>query len=128
MSINVLNAVSDCMAAAGLSYEFGEWTSDPVYPYWTGEYQESEPMTEDGMSDSTFILTGWTRGNYNELEQEKEEIKEQFHPLGGLMVAADDGSVVAIFYASAIGGIPTGDAELKKIQVNLKVKEWKVEK
>lgn len=127
MSMNILKTVSDGMAAAGLSYEFGEWTSDVVYPYWTGEYQEAEPFSEDGMSDSTFILTGWTRGDYTELEQEKEEIKEQFHPIDGYVVTADDGSVVAIFYASAIGGIPTGDAELKKIQVNLSVKEWKVE-
>lgn len=128
MSINILKAVSDGMAAAGLSYEFGEWTSDVVYPYWTGEYQESEPFSEDGMSDSTFILTGWTRGKYIELEQDKEKIIKQFHQIDGYMVTADDGSVVAIFYASAIGGIPTGDAELKKIQVNLVVKEWKVEK
>lgn len=126
MSMNILKAVSDGMAAAGLSYEFGEWTSDVVYPYWTGEYQEAEPFSEDGMNEATFILTGWTRGEYIELEQDKEKIIKQFHQIDGYVVTADDGSVVAIFYASAIGGIPTGDAELKKIQVNLTVKEWKV--
>lgn len=127
MSINILKATSDGMAAAGLNYEFGEWTSDPVYPYWTGEYQEVEPMNESGMQEGTLILTGWHRGSYLELEQEKEKIKNEFPKTGGKLVTADDGSVVAIFYANAIGGIPTGDAELKKIQVNLTVKEWSVE-
>lgn len=126
MSVNVLNAVSELMTAAGLSYEFGEWSSDIVYPYWTGEYQESEPLNEDGMQESTFILTGWTRGDYIDLEAEKEKIKELFHPIDGYVVTADDGSAVAIFYAFAMGGIPTGDAKLKKVQVNLTVKEWTV--
>ncbi len=126
MSVNVLNAVSELMTAAGLSYEFGEWASDIVYPYWTGEYQESEPLNEDGMQESTFILTGWTRGDYIDLEAEKEKIKELFHPIDGYVVTADNGSVVAIFYAFSMGGIPTGDANLKKVQVNLTVKEWTV--
>ena len=127
MSRNILKVASDGMAAAGLNYEFGEWTSDPVYPYWTGEYQEVEPMNESGMQEGTLILTGWHRGKYLELEQEKEKIEKEFPKTGGKIVTADDGSVVAIFYANAIGGIPTGDAELKKIQVNLTVKEWSVE-
>lgn len=126
MSVNVLNAVSELMTAAGLSYEFGEWTSDIVYPYWTGEYQETEPLNEDGMQESTFILTGWTRGDYIDLEAEKEKIKELFHPIDGYVVTADGGSAVAIFYAFSMGGIPTGDAKLKKVQVNLTVKEWTV--
>lgn len=126
MSVNVLKAVGQGMTDAGLNYEFGEWTSDPVYPYWTGEYQETEPLYEDGEQESLFILTGWTRGKYIDLEKEKEKIKKQFPMIEGKTVIADDGSAVTIFYASAIGGIPTGDAELKKIQVNLTVKEWSV--
>lgn len=125
MSMNILKAVSDGMTAAGLNYEFAEWTSDVVYPYWTGEYQEVEPMNEDGMQEGTFILTGWARGRYLELEQEKEKIKKAFPKTGGKIVTGDD-FTVAIFYGNAIGGIPTGDAELKKIQVNLTVKEWSV--
>ena len=126
MSMNILKAISDGMAAAGLNYEFAEWTSDPVYPYWTGEYQEVEPMNECGMQEGTLILTGWHRGSYLELEQEKEKIKKESPKTGGKLVTADDGAVVAIFYGNAIGGIPSGDAELKKIQVNLTVKEWSV--
>lgn len=126
MGSNVLQAVSNALTSAGISYEFGEWTSDLVYPYWTGEYHELEQRNEDGMNETTFILTGWTRDSYIALEQDKEKIMNQFHQRDGLRVTADDGSVVAIFYVSSIGGIPTGDAELKKIEVNLTVKEWKV--
>ena len=33
-----------------ISYEFGRWSSDLVYPYWVGEYSEIEQMNE-GMFD-----------------------------------------------------------------------------
>ena len=124
MSKAVLKAVSDGMAAIGLNYEYQEWTSDPVYPYFTGEYQEFEPMNEDGMQETSFLLTGFTRGSY--LEQAKEKIEKKFNPITGYKISTDQGSVVAIFYASTLTNIPTGDAELKTLQINLLVKEWKV--
>lgn len=114
------------MSKAGLNYEFAEWTSDVVYPYWVGEYQEIEPLYENGLLESTFLLTGFTRGKWLQLEIEKEKIQKEIFPLaGGLIVTMADGSVVAIFYAGA-SVIPTDDAELKRIEVNLTVKEWKV--
>lgn len=126
MSINVLSAVNSAMKKAGLNYEFGEWSSDIVYPYWVGEYQEYESMTEDGLQETSFTLTGFSRGKWLQLEKDIEKIKKEVFPLaGGLIVAADDGSVVAIFYADALP-VPTGDAELKRIEVNLTVKEWRV--
>ena len=42
------------------------------------------------------------------------------------MVTTDSGSVVAIFYANTFGDLPTGDAELEKIEINLTIKEWSV--
>lgn len=126
MSVNVLSVVNNAMSKAGLNYEFAEWTSDVVYPYWVGEYQEIEPLYENGLLESTFLLTGFTRGRWLQLEIEKEKIQKEIFPLaGGLIVTMADGSVVAIFYAGA-SVIPTDDAELKRIEVNLTVKEWKV--
>lgn len=126
MSVNVLSAVSNAMASAGLNYEFAEWGSEVPQTYWVGEYQEIEPMSENGLIESAFILTGTTRGKWLQLEKEKEKIKKEVFPfIGGLIVTADDGSVVAIFYAGS-SVIPTGDAELKRIEVNLSVKEWMV--
>ena len=125
MSKAVLKAVKQGMAAIGMNYEYQEWTDDLVYPYFTGEYQELEPLNEDGMQETSFILTGFTRGSYSDLEAAREKIEKKFNPISGYKVSTDD-SVVAIFYALALSNVPTGDAELKKIQINLTIKEWKV--
>ena len=47
--------------------------------------------------------------------------------VGGRVVTTESGSVVAIFYANSFD-VPTGDAELKKMQINLMIKEWSVMK
>lgn len=125
MSVNVLAAVGQSMKEAGINYEFGEWKSDGVYPYWVGEYQEIDPLNEDGMHETSFILTGFTRGSRLELEEEKEKIQNIFPQCGGYRAITDD-SVVVIFYAGCLANLPTGDAELKKMEVNLMIREWKV--
>ena len=81
-------------------------------------------MTEDGLQESTFILNGWTRNTWLELEQAKEKIGNYFNRISGKRVIVEDGSAVAIFYANSLV-IPTGDAELKRIEIHLTVKEWK---
>lgn len=127
MSENALKIISDSMESIGLTYAFMEWVGTPEDSYWIGEYQEEEPMYENGMQESTFILTGFARGvtAFADLESAKQKIKEHFHPIGGKKVIADNGSAVAIFYASSFH-IRTDDGEVKKIQVNLNVKEWSV--
>lgn len=121
----ILNIISESMSALGLNYEFGVYNSSPAYPYWVGEYQEAPPVNEDGLQETSFILTGFTRGDPLGLENDKEKIKSYFPKVGGKVVIAE-GSAVAIFYDFTLGNIPTGDAELKKIQVNLSIKEWSV--
>lgn len=126
MSKQALKIVSDAMATMGLEYEFGEYTKKPVrYPYFVGEYTEAESLTEDGLQESTVLLTGFSRGSWLTLEDAKAKVESYFNRVSGNVVMADDGSAVAIFYAQSLI-IPTGDAELKKIQVNLSVKEWSV--
>lgn len=125
MSIQALTAVKDGMKAIGINYEFGTWTKDVVYPYFTGEYQETPPTSENGMQETTFLLTGFTRGTWLELEEAKEKIKNYFNKVSGKTVIAEDGSAVAIFYEHSLI-VPTGDAELKRIQINLSIKEWSV--
>lgn len=123
--MNKLKVISDAMAELGLNYEFMEWNSKPAYPYFTGEYQETESMTEDGLQESTFILNGFSRKSFLELEKAKDSIASYFKPISGYMSMEEDGSVIGIFYASSMM-IPTEDAELKRIQINLTIKEWKV--
>lgn len=126
MSKNLLKVVSDGMTELGLEYEFGEYTKEPiVYPYFVGEYTETEPMTEDGLQETTFMLSGFSRGTWLTLENAKAKIENYFNKVYGKTVMADDGSAVAVFYGNSLI-VPTGDEELKKIQINLQCKEWKV--
>lgn len=126
MSKNLLKVVSDGMTELGLEYEFGEYTKEPiVYPYFVGEYTETEPMTEDGLQETTFMLSGFSRGTWLTLENAKAKIENYFNKVYGKTVIVDDGSAVAVFYGNALI-VPTGDEELKKIQINLQCKEWKV--
>lgn len=124
----VLKAISDGMDALALNYDFKKWKGKPIYPYWVGEYQEVPSPNEDGREDVQFILTGFARGeNASEaLEDAKQKIKEYFPSVGGRRAITESGSAVAIFYAGSFDNLPTGDAELEKIQINLDVKEWRV--
>ena len=125
MSMQALKAIAQGMNELQIPYEFSTWTQDIIYPYFVGEYQESEPLNEDGLQETTFLLTGFTRGNWLELEEAKKKIANYFNKVSSKTVIADDGTAVAIFYASALI-VPTGDAELKRIQINLTIKEWSV--
>ena len=126
MSKQVLKIISDAMASLGLEYDFGTYKKHPVvYPYFVGEYQETEPMTEDGLQESTFLMTGFSRETWLALENAKERIENYFNLVSGKTVITDNGSGVAVFYGNSLI-VPTGDAELKSIQINLNVKEWKV--
>lgn len=125
-----LKIISDDMASLGLNYEFLEYhvaagEKTPI-TYFTGEYQETPSVNEDGEQETTFILNGFTRGKFIELENAKNKIKACYPKSSGKVVTTDSGSVVAIFYANALP-IPTGNAEFKRIQINLTVKEWSAE-
>lgn len=104
-----------------ISYEFGQWSGDLVYPYWVGEYSEVGIANEDGMCETTFILTGTTRGTWLDLENDKEKIKNLFKD----KIAILDKNGIAIFYENGLI-IPIDDMELKRMQINLQVKEWEV--
>lgn len=135
MSIAVLKIVADSLKSIGINYEFGEWKSEIKYPYFVGEYQETPPLNEDGLQETAFILTGYTRKSWLELEKEKEKIERLFNSNTGKIINCKKVSesdtflqtdrTIAIYYNNALN-IPTEDAELKKIQINLCIKEWRV--
>lgn len=125
MSMQVMKVVSDAMESLGIEYEFVTFTRSPVYPYFVGEYTETESFTEDGLQESTFLLTGFSRDSWLTLVAAADKIRGYFDKVSGKTVISDNGSAVAIFYANSLI-VPTGDAELKSIQINLSVKEWKV--
>ena len=125
--MSVLKVIADEMDALGINYDFEEWKGELVYPYFTGEYQETESLDEDGEQEVQFILNGFARGitAHADLEEAKNKIKKHFPSIGGRLAITDE-SRVAIFYANTLGNLPTGDAELKRIQINLRLKEWSV--
>lgn len=123
--MEALKFISDQMTSLGIHYDFGEWKSDVVYPYFVGEITENEPMTEDGAETATFILNGFSRSSsVLSLETAKEKIKKHFHPVHGLRATTDSGSSIAVFFAGAFY-VQTGEADLKRIQINLIIKQWK---
>ena len=117
-----LEFINQELLGLGINYEFGEWTSEIVYPYWVGNF--IEVPSDDGPAETTFILEGFTRGSKLELLQVKGVIEKHFEH--GITAILENHSGVAVVYSDANSDIPTGNANLKKIQVNLTVKEWKV--
>lgn len=124
MTSEPLKLISDGMAALGLNYAFVQFEGEPVYPYFVGEYQESPAESEDGMQECDFILTGWHRGRIADLEEAKEKIENYFYR-DGRPTIAPNGNAVVVSYSNGFV-VPSGDAELKKIEIHLNVKEWRV--
>lgn len=127
MSKAALKIISDAMRSLGLNYDFPEWNGSPVYPYFTGEYSEIPSQSENGMQETSFLLTGFARGKdaWLDLEDAKEKISDYFGRIGGQTLITDGGSAVVVLYENALV-IPTGNAELKRIEINLTIKEWRV--
>ena len=120
-----LKLIKDQMDKISVPYELGEWTSAVVYPYFVGEYTEIPGMNEDGSEETDFILTGFHRGKQIDLEKAKAKIKKRFPPIEGLRANTDSGAI-AVFFDGAFP-VPTGEAGFKRIEIHLKIKEWKGE-
>ena len=82
MTIEAMKYISEQLEEAGINYEFGQWSSDPVpNPYFVGEYSEESTMDESGLQNTVLMLTG-TSLQQILLEQEKETIKQLFPTYG----------------------------------------------
>jgi len=127
MTTAVMKFISEAMESEGIPYEFMGFTSPiaDLQSYWVGEYSEIPPNAEDGMQETQLILTGTGRGSWKKLEQQKEKIEKLFPAIGGRTAILDNGSGVAVFYGNAFP-VPTGDGFLKRLQINLTIKEWSV--
>ena len=116
--------IADEMKDMGLPYDFMDWNFRMVpNTYWIGEPSSSPITTEDGYEETTFILTGTTKETWMELDELRKKIQKRFHPISGLHSATKDGAV-AIYYSNSFP-VPTGEANLKRIQINLTCKEWR---
>lgn len=99
MQKETLKFISDALASAGIPYEYEEYNSsiEALNRYWVGEYSETGPLTEDGLEESTFILTGYAKEDMLILENDKQTIKQLFPIISGNRAILDNGSGVAIF-------------------------------
>lgn len=123
MTIEGLGFITKCFAEMGIPYEFMEWTQEVSFPFFVGEYSEIESLNEDGLEEGTFILTGTTTNKYIELEAVKETVKNYFG-YDGLTAILESGSAIAVSYATSIP-IPKDEHGIRRIQINLNVKEWR---
>lgn len=119
----MLKFINEQMSFLQIAYEFMEWTQPVTGAYTVGEYSGVPTFNEDGSEESNFILTVTTRGKWIELEEIKDKIKKHFPSVFGLRGNTDSGSI-AVFFSDAFP-VPTGEADLKRLQINLTIKEWK---
>lgn len=124
MSVSAIKYVSDLMERARVPYAFMEWKDTlPDDLFSVGEIHEiSTPtMEESGKQDVQVFLRLYTKKNWLSLEYAKERIIKSIIPTAIL----SDGTGIAVSYDSATI-VPTGDAELKSMKINLTIQSWKV--
>ena len=117
----MLKYISDMLTELQIPYEFENWTAEITKdPYFVGTYNEVESATleESGYQEITFILTG-TGTKWVELEAARKKIKNNL-PKSAIL---NDHSGIAVYYGYS-HPVPTGDAELKRIQINLIIKKY----
>lgn len=123
MTADTLELIDEAMKKLGIPYAFMQWNKPPPEIYFVGEYQETETLTkeENGSQETVFILTGFTRKSWDLLIEAKEKIES------GMPWTENNGKqAVVVFYGSSMA-VPTEAADLKRIQINLIIKEWKGE-
>lgn len=119
-----LGIANDELNKIGVPYEFMRWTSENIPDvYWIGEYSETPTDAEDGYREGTLMLTGTGMNAWLELMQHRAKIEDHFPIEGGLRISTAKGAVV-IFYANSFP-VPTGEENLKRMQVDLQIKAWK---
>lgn len=131
MTRAALGVITKSMKELDLKYMLKEYKvrqseEKPPDIYFVGEYQEAEPVNEDGMDETTFMISGFSRIGAAALEEAKEKIEKCFPRIEGKVSRTATGSVVAVFYTNCFNNLPTGNTEITKMQINLLIKEWKV--
>lgn len=104
-----------------INYDFGIWASDVTLPYWVGEISGIPSNDESGREEATLILTGTAKSLY-ELVLDIEKVRQ----LNDTRAILSNENGIAIFYENALV-IPIEEGELKRMQINLNIKEWRVD-
>lgn len=116
--------IGNMMESLSIPYAFQEWKEKPPEEgYFVGDYVESPTMDreESGHTESQFILRGFTRREWAWIEQAKRKIEKGV----ASTTILPDGTGLAVFYSHG-EHVPTGDAAIKSIKINLTIQEWRV--
>lgn len=121
MTSESLSYINSLLTEAIINYSFVRYNGELTFPYWIGEYSEVDSINEDGMTENDFILTGTTEESWSSLQEEKEKIEKLFR---NRTTVLDSGIGISISLERALI-VPTETEQLKRIQINLSVKEWR---
>lgn len=122
MITEVLSVISEELKRLKINYQFGRWQGKVIYPYFVGEASADEFVSENNYQEGTCFINGFTRGAWLDLMNTSEQIKKCF---ADFRTITESGSGISITVA-AFSVIPCEDAELKRIQITLNIKEWSV--
>lgn len=120
--VDLLGFIGGKLKAAGIPYEFGEWTQTVSYPYFVGYFMESDYRFEDGCTAGTFTLDGWSRGSKITLAEMSDRIKAIFQDLQEIQ----ENSLFYVRFGGSVSA-PTGEDDLFKVTITLFTYEWKGE-
>ena len=115
--IDVLTTLKNEMETLDIPYTFDTWDQEIELPQFIGEISETPTYDEDGKSEYSFILTGYST-NYTYLFSIAEKLKSKYKSSPSV-----DGIVIK--YNSA-NPVDNGSDDLKQIQINLTIKKWSV--
>lgn len=115
----VLKIINDELNTMNIPYTFDGWDKELELPQFIGEISEVPTLNEDGLSEYTFILTGYAVKNENDyLFDVVERLKQEYKPSKIV-------DKVVIIYDNTMP-IDTNNDDLKRIQTTLKIKKWSV--
>ena len=115
--IDVLTILNNEMEKLNIPYTFDTWDNDVELPQFIGEISEITNQNEDGKSEYSVILNGYST-NYSDLFTISEQLKNKYKTS-----AIVDGIVIEYDNTTPIDN---GTDDLKQIQINLTIKKWSV--
>ena len=115
----VLKIINDELNTMNIPYTFDGWDNEIELPQFIGDISETPTLNEDGLSEYTFILTGYAMKNDNDyLFDVAERLKQRYKP----SKIVDS---MVIMYNNTMP-IETNTDDLKRIEITLKIKKWSV--
>ena len=119
---SLLNFINKEMDDLNIPYEFGEWNKEHQFPFFVGEISENVNQDEDGKSEYDFTLTGTDKMTTINMLDINEKIKSKYN--NGYKTMFNGGGIVIIYENMLF--IPSVNENIKRIQINLKIKLWEI--